>query len=363
VVLLGLALALAFYASLNGNTFFTDNVLADSSKVVSLFHDGEKKTFTTDATTVGEVLKRAQVALSEGDLVEPKADTPITEGFFYINVFRARPVIVIDGQTTKRLRSPYENPKLIAASAGLTVYPEDRFETRVVTNFVADKIVGEKVIIDRATPFRVAADGKVMTLRSHQGTLAEALKDTGVSLGEKDTVSPALSSPVVPGLSVAITRVTEVVTSKHEVLPKTIKTTTDPAMYSDESRVAEEGKDGGQDVTYKIKYHNGVEVDRQKLKVENKVEPTAKVVVKGTKIRDDVWARLRRCESGGNYATNTGNGYYGAYQFDIGTWGNYGGYARADLAPPAVQDQKARLTQAARGWYPWPDCARRLGLI
>lgn len=85
----------------------------------------------------------------------------------------------------------------------------------------------------------------------------------------------------------------------------------------------------------------------------------SRVVVPG----NDVWAALRMCEAGGNYAANTGNGYYGAYQFDIRTWGNYGGYYRPDLAPPAVQDQKARMTQAARGWYPWPGCARKLGLI
>lgn len=77
----------------------------------------------------------------------------------------------------------------------------------------------------------------------------------------------------------------------------------------------------------------------------------------------DAWGQLRQCEAGGNYARNSGNGYYGAYQFDIGTWGGYGGYTRADLAPPAVQDEKARQTQSARGWYPWPACARKLGLI
>jgi hypothetical protein len=78
---------------------------------------------------------------------------------------------------------------------------------------------------------------------------------------------------------------------------------------------------------------------------------------------DGAFALLRQCEAGGNYATNTGNGYYGAYQYNIGTWANYGGFARPDLAPPAVQDAKARETQARRGWSPWPACARKLGLL
>jgi hypothetical protein len=83
------------------------------------------------------------------------------------------------------------------------------------------------------------------------------------------------------------------------------------------------------------------------------------VVVPGS----DVWAQLRYCEAGGDYTRNSGNGYYGAYQFSLSSWGNYDGYARPDLAPPAVQDAKAQATEAARGWYPWPTCARKLGLL
>ena len=77
----------------------------------------------------------------------------------------------------------------------------------------------------------------------------------------------------------------------------------------------------------------------------------------------DAFAKLRFCEAGGDYTKNTGNGYYGAYQYNIGTWANFGGFARPDLAPPEVQDAKARETQARRGWSPWPSCARKLGLM
>jgi len=60
-------------------------------------------------------------------------------------------------------------------------------------------------------------------------------------------------------------------------------------------------------------------------------------------------------ESGCNYAENTGNGYYGAYQFDAGTWADYDGYAEANLAPPAVQDAKFQREYAVRGCSPWPN--------
>ena len=76
----------------------------------------------------------------------------------------------------------------------------------------------------------------------------------------------------------------------------------------------------------------------------------------------DDFARLRACESGGNYRAATGNGFYGAYQFDLRTWRGLGLGGRPSDAAPATQDAAARRLQAARGWQPWPACARLLGL-
>jgi hypothetical protein len=74
------------------------------------------------------------------------------------------------------------------------------------------------------------------------------------------------------------------------------------------------------------------------------------------------WAELRQCESGGNYAIDTGNGYYGAYQFSAATWHGLGLTGLPSQAPPAVQDQAAVELQARSGWGQWPACSRRLGL-
>lgn len=74
------------------------------------------------------------------------------------------------------------------------------------------------------------------------------------------------------------------------------------------------------------------------------------------------FAALRQCESGDNYQDDTGNGYYGAYQFSLGTWQGLGYSGLPSQAPPAVQDQAARQLQAADGWGQWPACAAQLGL-
>jgi len=73
------------------------------------------------------------------------------------------------------------------------------------------------------------------------------------------------------------------------------------------------------------------------------------------------WYRLRMCESGNNYKINTGNGYYGAYQFNLATWKSVGGAGYPHQASPAEQDARALKLYRQRGWQPW-TCASILGL-
>lgn len=73
------------------------------------------------------------------------------------------------------------------------------------------------------------------------------------------------------------------------------------------------------------------------------------------------WARLRQCESSGNYAAVSSSGTYrGAYQFDRRTWATMGGSGDPAAAPPAEQDARAKALYASRGWRPWPVCGRHL---
>jgi hypothetical protein len=79
-------------------------------------------------------------------------------------------------------------------------------------------------------------------------------------------------------------------------------------------------------------------------------------------VTGDVWAQLRQCESGGRYDINTGNGYYGAYQFLLSTWNRLGYPGYPHQAPPEVQDEAAQKLQARSGWGQWPACSRRIGV-
>jgi hypothetical protein len=69
--------------------------------------------------------------------------------------------------------------------------------------------------------------------------------------------------------------------------------------------------------------------------------------------------KLRICESGDNYRENTGNGYYGAYQFSASTWRGLGYHGRPDQAPRVRQDRAAKREHQMAGWGAWPSCSRR----
>jgi len=77
------------------------------------------------------------------------------------------------------------------------------------------------------------------------------------------------------------------------------------------------------------------------------------------------WNRLARCESGGRWHINTGNGYYGGLQFSRSTWWAFGGRRFARWAHRATKAEQIRVAERVRrhqGWRAWPTCSRRLGL-
>jgi hypothetical protein len=89
---------------------------------------------------------------------------------------------------------------------------------------------------------------------------------------------------------------------------------------------------------------------------ERRVRLAAATVVVG----DDVWARLARCESGGNPQAVGGRGkFFGAFQFSLRTWHSMGMSGNPVDYSYADQLAAAKRLQARSGWRNWPVCARR----
>lgn len=91
-------------------------------------------------------------------------------------------------------------------------------------------------------------------------------------------------------------------------------------------------------------------------------EPTPAQTAPEVATNGSVWDRLAKCESGGNWAINTGNGYYGGVQFSAGTWKAVGGTGLPSEASREEQIERAQILQARSGWGQWPACSAQLGL-
>ena len=75
----------------------------------------------------------------------------------------------------------------------------------------------------------------------------------------------------------------------------------------------------------------------------------------------ETWERLAQCESGGNWAINTGNGYYGGLQFSLSSWRLVGGQGYPHQNSKWEQIYRAELLHDRQGWGAWPACSDRLG--
>ncbi|MBW0106213.1 transglycosylase family protein [Pseudonocardia sp. KRD291] len=100
-----------------------------------------------------------------------------------------------------------------------------------------------------------------------------------------------------------------------------------------------------------------------RLTVAGAVAVGASAAIAGTASAapDDTWDALAQCESGGDWSTNTGNGYAGGLQFSPSTWKAYGGSGSASGASRSEQIAVAERVLAAQGWNAWPSCSKKTG--
>lgn len=319
------------------------------TNIAVVSYDDQEQTVPTRAKTVGELLKKMDITLHEGDVVEPSPDTGIASDNFRVNVYRAVPVTIVDGSKKSFVYSAAATPRSIVKQAGVAVYPEDNLSLLPTENFLAESSLGERVVIKRATPVQFNLYGTPATIRTHAKTVGDLLAERKVALGADDEILPDVSTELTPETQVFIVRKGTQIQTIEEAVAAPVENVNDPSLASGTIAVRQQGAPGKKLVTYQINLQNGQEVGRSKIQEVVTQEPVKRIVAQGSRPLTDslqTWLyKLRQCESGGNYRTNTGNGFYGAYQFMISTWDRIAKRVRPDLvgvrpdlASPADQD-------------------------
>lgn len=259
----------------------SQRVTASDSHLVIFSHDKKQETLPTRAKTVGEFLDRTGVQLHEGDVVEPSKETEILEEKFRINIYRARPVTVVDNGKKTFAYSAATTARSVATQAGITVYPEDTLNVEVANDFIKDSTIGERVVIDRATLVNLNLYGTPAPIRTHVKTVGDLLKEKQITLAKDDTVQPSLDTPLTDQTQVFVTRKGVQIVSKEEVIAMPTETIEDARLSFGATAVRQQGSPGKRLVTYQIQTENGREVSRQVIQSVVAVEPVKRIVARG----------------------------------------------------------------------------------
>jgi uncharacterized protein YabE (DUF348 family) len=252
------------------------------SHIVYLFDSGKKQTLDTRSATVGELVKKLPLKLIPQDVVEPSLDTKIVEDNFRINVYRARPVTVIDSGVKTVTITAQKSPRVAAQDAGVTVYPEDK--ANFAQGSLRENTIGEEVVLERATPVAFTLYGTPLTVRTHAKTVAELLKEKNVRLQKDDTLSPAPETPLTPEMQVTLVRNGTQVTTVQEDIPAPVQYVSDASLSLGATAVRQPGTPGKRAVTYQVVTENGKETSRTVLQSTTILDPVPQVVARGVTV-------------------------------------------------------------------------------
>ncbi|WP_197517819.1 resuscitation-promoting factor [Mycobacterium sp. E796] len=346
---------------------FAGGLAVSASKTVTLTVDGIAMRVSTMKSRVIDIVQENGFRVDERDDLYPAADVEVRDAANIV-LRRSRPLqISLDGHDSKQVWTTASTVDEALAQLAMTdTAPAAASRgSRVPLAGMALPVVSAKTV-------QINDGGAVRTVHLAAANVAGLLNAAGAPLLESDQVAPGASAPIVDGMQIQVTRNRIQRVTERVPLQPPARRIEDPEMNVSRQVVEDAGSPGTQDVTFAVATVNGVETGR--LPIANTViTPAHEAVVRvGTKPGTDVppvsngsiWDAIAGCEAGGNWAINTGNGYYGGVQFDQGTWERNGGLRfapRADLATREEQIAIAEVTRQRQGWGAWPVCSGRAG--
>ena len=341
-----------------------------TQKQVTVDVNGEETNVRTYAADVAGALSSAGVEVAPEDLVYPAPGEKLSSGDT-VTVRTAKPVaVVIDGVAQEITSTAGTVGELIdqAGVAGHAAVDVDR-----------DQPVTDGMNLNVTTPKIVALrDGGDLTyVAAAAKTVGDLLAARGVTFDTDDRLNVALTDAIEPGMEIVLDRVSTVERPETVVVEAPAEYVDDDSLDEGEEEVREKGEQGETKVIHRTVTVNG-QVESEGVAEEKEVKKAKPALIaRGTKqagntgaaapavASGSVWDSLAQCESGGNWAINTGNGFSGGLQFTPSTWAGHGGTAYAPSAHLATREQQiaiAERVQASQGWGAWPACTASLGI-
>lgn len=337
-----------------------------AQKTVTLTVDGQAREVSTYAGTAGEILADEGLSPAAHDVVLPALDAAVGDGDAVV-LNRARPLaLTVDGVRS----NVYTTALSVDAALEQLGYRE---KDLVLSASRSERLPLDGMDLAILTPkdITLVSDGQQRVVSTTAATAGDLLAEQGIALSPTDRTSLTATQPLLDAMVLRVWRiqvsdVTEVQSIDYETVE-----TPDAEALEGARTVTAKGVEGERTITYRVTVTDGVETAREQVGVEVTTAPVDQQVTVGTKPKPAApavaggseWDALARCEAGGNWAINTGNGYYGGLQFLPSTWRANGGVGMPHEASREEQIAVAERIRAASGGFgAWPGCARKLGL-
>lgn len=233
-------------------------------RLITVYDRGVTRVFLSKEKTLGKALKAENIELDARDTVEPSINEELVASDYKVNIYRARPVVVVDGAIRIKTVSPYQTAQQIAKDVNITVYDEDITTLKPLTDFVNDG-AGLQLTIKRATSLTLDLYGKKTEIRTQAKTVGDMLKEKSITLGSNGRTSVPEGTTITQGMAVRVWREGKQTVSIDQEIPSPSRIVYDadqPIGY----RVAQsKGVPGNRSVTYQLEVKDGVEISRVEI--------------------------------------------------------------------------------------------------
>lgn len=252
----------------------------DTSRLISVYDQGVDHSFLTKEKTVGAALKTAGIQLDSLDNVEPSRDEELIASSYQVNIYRARPIIVVDGNTRIKILSAHQTPTQITKDAGIPLKEGDITNLSLATNLSGDG-AGQILTITRARQITLDLYGKPTPLRTQATTIKGLLAEKGLDLAASDRLSHPLTAPISEGMSIRIWREGIQTLSIEEEIAPSVRIIYDLDRPLGYRATQSAGVSGQRTITYQIEIRDGQEISRTRLSAVTTREPQERTEVIG----------------------------------------------------------------------------------
>jgi uncharacterized protein YabE (DUF348 family) len=252
-----------------------DSVLAHNQdgRLISVYDRGTTRVFLSKAKTLGEALKAENIELDARDTVEPSVKEELIASGYRVNIYHARPVVVVDGTIRIKTVSSYQTAKQIAKDVGVIVYDEDITTLKLITDFVTYGVG----FLDLY--------GKKTEIRTQAKTVGDMLIEKNITLGSKGRVSVPKKTPISQGMDVRIWREGIQTVSIDQDMPVTSRIIYDTDHPIGYRAIQTASTPGVRSITYQLNIKDGVEISRVEIANIITRNPTEQIEVIG--LRND----------------------------------------------------------------------------